>query len=395
MKLRLVYAGAMLAILGPTARAVIVFDEVAPLFTRVDGTVIVPAELSGRLFFVQAMINGHGPFRLVVDTGCSFSLVSPEVAEAVGAHVGLVTDSERIAVNSFGHPADVPRVLLDSIQLGAARFEGVYAGVSDTFATLARTGRQRVDGALGYSLFSELVLTLDFPARRVVLSHDRPTNLPPVQAELALTAPDDVPLVTVQLQGQSLELEIDSGATDSLQIPFELANALDWRYEPRPGSLVAAVGENARALVGRLNGPLCVGAVQTAEPIAMLTGGKASLGIGFLQHFCVVFDPGQGRLSLCAADPGPARAAPLHSVGLSLEAATAGWRVIGVIPGSPAEGSGVSAGDLITLIEGQPAVQWSRDQLDHWIDTRSTVALQVFGGSSPRDLVLRVWSLVP
>ena len=82
-------------------------------------------------------------------------------------------------------------------------------------------------------------------------------------------------------------------------------------------------------------------------------------------------------------------------MGLSLEAETAGWRVIGIIPGSPAEGGGVSAGDLITRIEGRPAVQWSRDQLDQWIDTRATVALQVFGESSPRDLVLRVWSLVP
>jgi len=286
-------------------------------------------------------------------------------------------------------------VLLDSVQLGAARFEGVYAGVSDAFATLSRTGRQHVDGALGYSLFSELVLTLDFPARRVVLSHARPADLPPIQAELALTAPDDVPLVTVQLQGQPLELAIDTGATDSLQIPYELANTLHWKYEPRPGSLVASVGENARELVGRLTGPLSVGAVQLAEPIVMLTGGNASMGIGFLQHFCVVFDPGQGRVWLCADDAGPARAAPLRSVGLSLESEAAGWRVVGVIPGSPAEGNAVSAGDLITLIEGQPALQWSRDQLDRWIDTRTTVALQIASGSSPRDLVLRVWSLVP
>ena len=285
MKLRLVYVGAMLALLGPAAPAAIIFDEVAPLFTRVDGTVIVPAELSDRLFYVQAMINGHGPFRLMVDTGCSFSLISPEVAEAVDARVGVAVDSERIAVNSFGHPAEVPEVVLASIQLGGARFEGVTAGISNAFDTLSRTGGQHVDGALGYSLFSELVLTLDFPARRVVLSHARPVDLPPVQAELALTAPDDVPLVTVQLQGQPLVLEIDSGATDSLQIPFELANTLHWKYEPRPGSLVAAIGENARELVGRLTGPLGVGTVQLAEPIAALTGGNASLGIGFLQHF--------------------------------------------------------------------------------------------------------------
>jgi C-terminal processing protease CtpA/Prc len=82
-------------------------------------------------------------------------------------------------------------------------------------------------------------------------------------------------------------------------------------------------------------------------------------------------------------------------VGLSLEAEAAGWRVVGIIPGSPAEGGGVAAGDLISCIEGRPAAQWSRDQIDRWIDTRATIALQIGDGSSPRNLVLRVWPLVP
>ena len=108
-----------------------------------------------------------------------------------------------------------------------------------------------------------------------------------------------------------------------------------------------------------------------------------------------MFDPGQGCLALCAADAGPARAASLRSLGMSLEAEAAGWRVVGIIPGSPAEGSGVSAGDLVTRIEGRPAALCSRDQLQQLIDTRSAVAVQVAGESGPRDLVLRAWSLVP
>jgi C-terminal processing protease CtpA/Prc len=82
-------------------------------------------------------------------------------------------------------------------------------------------------------------------------------------------------------------------------------------------------------------------------------------------------------------------------VGLSLAAETAGWRVLGVIPGSPAEGGGVSAGDLITRVEGRPAAEWSRDQIDRWIETQATVALRIVSGSNSRDLVLRVWPLVP
>lgn len=394
MTRRLVFACAVLALLGPVAPATAALDDVTPLFTRVDGTVIVPAELSTQLFFVQVMINGHGPYRMMVDTGCSFSLISPEVARAVDARVNPADDVQ-IAVNSLGHRTEIALVILESVQLGAARFEGVFAGISDTFGSLSHLGGQHVDGALGYSLFADLILTLDFPQNRVVLSRARPADLPPVQAELALTAPNDVPLVTGQLQGQPVEFEIDTGASDSLQIPVDLAKTLRWRFEPRPGPLVAAVGENIREMVGRLDGSLAIGPVQQAEPIAAITGGGASLGIGFLHHFCLVFDPDHGRLWLCAADAGPGRAAPLRSVGLSLAAETAGWRVLGVIPGSPAEGGGVSAGDLITRVEGRPAAEWSRDQIDRWIETQATVALRIVSGSNSRDLVLRVWPLVP
>ena len=43
MNFRFFVAGAALALLAPSARTATVLDEVAPIFTRVDGTVIVPA----------------------------------------------------------------------------------------------------------------------------------------------------------------------------------------------------------------------------------------------------------------------------------------------------------------------------------------------------------------
>ena len=59
--------------------------ETAPLFTRIGRAVAVPAELRNHMLFVNVMVNGQGPFRVFVDTGCSFTLFSPELAAAVKA----------------------------------------------------------------------------------------------------------------------------------------------------------------------------------------------------------------------------------------------------------------------------------------------------------------------
>jgi len=59
----------------------------APHFTRISGTVSVPAEITGHVMFVNVLVNGRGPYRVMVDTGCSISVVSPELAEAVGATI--------------------------------------------------------------------------------------------------------------------------------------------------------------------------------------------------------------------------------------------------------------------------------------------------------------------
>ena len=72
-----------------------------------------------------------------------------------------------------------------------------------------------------------------------------------------------------------------------------------------------------------------------------------------------------------------------------------GWRVAGIIPNSPAEQAAIKEGDLVTQIEGQPARNWARDQIQNWIDAHATLALRLSATSGEREVNLRVWSLVP
>lgn len=370
-------------------------DDGSPLFTRIAGPVSVPAEISDHVMFVNIMVNGHGPFRVMVDTGCSVSVVSPELAEAAGAMGDQTDDDPLMANNALDDPFAVEPVTLATVDLGGVRFEGVPALVTDSMGEFSLMGGGRVDGALGFSLFTELYLGLDFPNRRLLLGKTWPVNAPAVRASLPVVERKDVPFVQVRIQGRPVEVMIDTGANQALHLPEEIASPFRWKQNPRVGTLIAVFGEIQRERVGRLAGSLTLGDVRQVEPTVAISPGDASIGLRSLEHYCVIFSQAEDKVWLCSADSAPVPPTAERTDGLSIYSDTGGWRIAGVIPGSPAEAARLAVGSLITQIEQRPAASWTRDQLQHWIDSHESIALVVAGQAGDRALTLPVWDLVP
>ena len=371
-----------------------IIKETAPLYTRMERAVAVPADLRNHFLFVNVMVNGQGPFRVFVDTGCSFTLFSPELAAAVKAQPLLDDDNTPTAFHALGDPLALPRALFASIELGGVRFEGVTAGILP-MTRLTQIDGLRVDGALGFSLFSDVFLGLDYPGRRLLLGPGWPEDLPPLRAEMTVHEHAEVPFIAAGLQDKSFEVEIDSGSNGSLHLPIELASVLSWKVEPRPGPLIEAIDEETRDFLGRLNGRLTLGRLVLPEPVSSVGGAAPTIGYDVLGGFCIVFDQRNDKVRFYSQQAGPITSPSERSVGLSIKLDPAGWRVVRVIPGSPAEEARLTAGDLITRIEGKLASNWSRDQLHDWVDTHDAMQLQVVSGGSSRAINLRVWLLVP
>ncbi len=370
-------------------------SEAAPLFTRIGDPVSVPAEIVGHAMFVNVMVNGHGPFRVLVDTGCSITLISPELAAAVGAVVPDQIKDFVAAQNGLGDPTNVTPVVIESIELGGVRFEDVPAAVSNSFDRLSTIQGRRIDGALGFPLFSDLYVGLDFPNQRVLLGRQWPAGVPAIQAGLPVVEHADVPFVQVQIQGKPVEVMIDTGSNHGLQLPAGLVSSLQWKVEPRVGSMVAVVGEVGREQIGRLAGSLLLGAIQEVESTAVVSPGPASLGLRSLERFCVIFHASENMVWLCGTNSAPIMPIAERSIGLSLYPDQGGLRIAGVIPGSPAEEANLGSGTLVTQIEHRPAASWTRDQMEQWINSRPDIALVVAGEAGERTLKLHVWDLVP
>ena len=122
----------------------------------------IPTRLDhiGRIV-VPVMINGQGPFRFIVDTGASHSVVSPTLA----AKLGLTPTTEAtVLVNGITGTAQVPCVTVAKLQAGDLAIE-------DTdFPVVWAPLMAGADGILGAAGLSAQRLLVDFDHNKVMLS---------------------------------------------------------------------------------------------------------------------------------------------------------------------------------------------------------------------------------
>jgi predicted aspartyl protease len=124
-----------------------------------------PFELAGpggAALVVPVHINGAGPFDFVLDTGATFTCVSPALADSLG----LEAQTGQAAYGAgIGGSGQIQLVRADSLRLGEARAHDMTLCVV-TLDQLAATGIS-IDGLLGLNFLKEFRMSLNFE-RQVV-----------------------------------------------------------------------------------------------------------------------------------------------------------------------------------------------------------------------------------
>jgi predicted aspartyl protease len=103
-------------------------------------------------------INGKGPFRFVIDTGASRSTLAPHLAKALGLQQSV---GRNVMLNGVTGVAEVPTVAVDSLEIGALRFENQHLPV--IFTSIMGNA----DGILGVAGFHDQRIDVDFKRDRV------------------------------------------------------------------------------------------------------------------------------------------------------------------------------------------------------------------------------------
>jgi hypothetical protein len=355
--------------------------------------VTLPGHLIGNVLVVEDKWDKFGPYHFLVDTGSSVTLVSPEIATRYVFNEQRPIDEPQVRVRSAGGGyALLDAVTLKRLQLGSARFEYVPALVYDCAELSAQFG-VKIDGVLGFPLFRNAVLTLDYPNERIVLRASIPEDGIPGEAIL-FDNTDKTPLIPIRLGDREFAALIDSGSAAAIDInPAGLSPKFS--FGPVAGPTVSTLAGDRPSRVGRLAGVLRIGSFDVPQPVAEVTDELTSLGGGILSHFTITFDQQHNEVFF-QRDPGTPLTIPsLRGTGLSFRKTPAYWKVAGVVPGSPASAAGVAPGDLVSRINGEGVAAWDPTRYDQLVAMASHVDYTFINGTKESSASLAVAELVP
>jgi hypothetical protein len=362
---------AVLAALSPlglaAASTLIRFDR-APLAPE---HVVVPGRIVSNLLLIEGTVAGAGPYYFLIDTGSSITLVSDRIATAGPAVRTTPALVPVQVVSAAGGATMLGSTTLPSLELGSTRFANVRAVVYD-FVDFSNHLGLTVDGIIGFPVFRDLLLTLDYPRHRIVLSPRFPARAIAGTALPFALEDGTRPIVNVELGDKAFMALLDSGS----DLAFTLdATGLNPRFMagPRTGPVVTTLSGNAPRQIGRLADSLLLGGCEVREPRVMLTDQLSTIGSEILRHFTLTFDQHRSQVIVSPERDSAVKLPPQRTTGLSFARLPAEWRVLQVLADAPPATRQIEPGDAIVGINGEPVVQWNLDRFDQHLRSADTV----------------------
>ena len=320
----------------------------AQALTRVAFT-----QLNGKMF-VEATVNGFAATAMV-DSGADRTGLDSGFARRNGIRLGLPSILRGIQGYQTARQASDIRFALSGVAVTGP-------ATALDYGPLARRVRHDIDAVLGGDVFRAYVVEIDFDGMTLAL-HDRAAFQPPAGAKL-------VPLTP---QGQLMCAPLTIEGRGPIQAVVDLGNNTPLIVSPGPAKLLGLLTGRpiSNARMGG-HGPSAIAQTATARQISL--GGEtfdgvpilitpkpigfdANLGLPVLSRFRLYLDFGGARMWL--GEPSADRTEPFLRDRTGLEADIEGdvLKVALVAKGSPAATGGWRVGDIITRINGEPAVE--------------------------------------
>lgn len=150
-----------------------------------------------------AMINGKGPYRLIVDTGGSITLsLDTQVAEEIGLKLISKSSIRGVSGTDISWQASV-----DELRIGGI----VCTRVMTRVFGLKKSIAYAADGIIGTGMFADGRMTLDFARAELKVGPSREQPAPGVTGELRIVG-DAKLMAPIRIEGDEATALLDSGA---------------------------------------------------------------------------------------------------------------------------------------------------------------------------------------
>lgn len=334
----------------------------APDFAIAGGAAqtTVPFQLINNHIYVDVMLNGKGPFRMLCDTGGA-NIITPDVAKLLGAKPEGAIQGRGVGDKS----EDVAFAKLSSFQVGQASLK------DPLFLVFPFTGFSDIEGVpfvgvVGYETFKRFVVTIDYANGKLTLTDPKAFAADGRFAVVPFVLQDTTPEIDGTFDGIKGRFSIDTGARNSLTLmtPFVNSNGLRSKYRNLPNAVGGwGVGGATRADIargGRLQiGPFALDnlivqmSTQTKGAFSVATV-AGNIGGGVLKRFTVVFDYGNHKMYLAPNAQIGSRDA-FDRVGFWINRDGDAFKVFDVLAQGAAQQAGLKTDDRIVAIDGKAA----------------------------------------
>jgi len=266
---------------------------------------VAPMQFRGLMPVIEVKINGQGPFFFAIDTGGGMQAdIDPSVATQLNLQP---TGKVLIGDPSRQNDREMELTSLASLTFGGAEFRNVTALIR---AQRITKDYPEVDGFLGFALFTEYLLTLDYPAMQVRLARGA---LPKANGAdiLPFEIENRIPVIEVAVGKLRMKAHVDSGNfVAGFILPEEVVEQLTLLSEPVTVGHARSVTNKIEIKQAQLKDTIRIGSFQYPEAtIAFPAPSDTNVGFKILREFAITFDQKNKRMKFERAAPNATTAA--------------------------------------------------------------------------------------
>src|ERR1041385_2629970 len=262
---------------------------------------VAPMQMRDWMPVIEVKLNGQGPFAFMIDTGAG---MQADIDTSVAERLKLSLNGTAINGDPSGeNDREVETAKIDSIAFGGGGSDGRGVEFHDVTAVVRPQRITKdypdVDGIIGFALFNDYLLTLDYRSMQVRIARG---TLPPVNGSdiLNFEIENRIPVIEVAIGKIRVRAHIDSGNfVAGFILPEEIVEQLQLLSQPVTVGRARSVSNRIELKQVQLRDTIRIGGFDFPQPtITFPALSDTNVGFKVLRDFALTFDQKNRRLKL-------------------------------------------------------------------------------------------------
>ncbi|HAI13795.1 MAG TPA: hypothetical protein DCM28_18965 [Phycisphaerales bacterium] len=240
------------------------FLQITPKQAELSQPTTVPLDMRSGLPIVSVLINGQGPYRLLLDTGAEITCLNRRVMRELNLPPSdykwqqFTTSSGKLNIKSYKH--------IQTMTIGNAQLKNLDAmEIGITSDVISQN--IPIDGLLSVRVFYNLLMTIDYQDNQLTIApyQSIPLNSPNTYKSYLKYSIHQI--VDLKVGHQTMPFIIDSGSSMGFCFLNHPGNEVTWIREPRLTHAVQTVyGKNSNVYKGQIRENIQIGETLILSP---------------------------------------------------------------------------------------------------------------------------------